>query len=353
MGLINNQASSDSRFIKLVFISLLLVFSNIALAQQNTEFSGNLREASVSGSAGLLPGESLDLRTGQLFWTVKELSIPGDAGLNIDIVRSYNKGDDHPFSFGNWSIDIPRVIVPTHSGGYSNGLLNGTGICRDPSSSDFSSKRVDGTVQVIFNTDKNLTYGGVKLSLPGAAPKELYINHHLQGAIPFQTASNPNIPSFPLNLSNLTPLPQFNSGLGQNAEWITTDNWIAKCISNSNTDNKYHGFQVTSPRGVTYTFDKLAANLGDIYLTNRLGANTLYVSKVEDQHGNKLVYEYERIAGCSGAINLFNDRSDIICPFQQRLTRIKGQNPTALQMGEKCYLLTKIQRLHTHQHRTS
>ncbi len=335
MGFVFKRASASSPSITLGFISILFLLSNIVSAQQNSEFSGNVREASVSGSAGLLPGESLDLRTGQLFWTVKEFSIPGDAGLNIDIVRSYNKGDDHPFSFGNWSIDIPRVIVPTHSGGYSNGLLNGTGICRDPSSSDFSSKRVDGTVQVIFTTDKNLTYGGVKLSLPGAAPKEFYINHHLQGAIPFQAASNPNIPSFPLNLSNLTPLPQFNSGLGQNAEWITTDNWIAKCISNSNTDNKYHGFQVTSPRGVTYTFDKLAANLGDIYLTNRLGANTLYVSKVEDQHGNKLVYEYERIALCSSATNAFSDRDDIICPFQQRLTRIKGQNPNGTSDGRE------------------
>ncbi|MBU6952738.1 RHS repeat domain-containing protein [Hahella sp. HN01] len=65
--------------------------------------------SAADGGSAVISGEEIDEFTGDVRWSIRELSLPGQGGMNIDIYRSYNLADHGKEILGPWSIDVPRV----------------------------------------------------------------------------------------------------------------------------------------------------------------------------------------------------------------------------------------------------
>ncbi len=177
------------------------------------------------------PGEFIDLRNGTYGFEVTDLVVPGQAGLDIEIVRSFDKrrlvvGEDR--LLGLWDLEIPRVVTMGLPG---SGAV-GTGHCiyaRNP-----LQDRVLGSNW----------WAGATLVVPHEDPKPLLI-YHKQGAFP------------------------------TSVDFVTTDNWTATCESAT--------WIVRSPNGRKYTMDRVAVGT--------TGA-VAYASRVADINGNWIEYDY-------------------------------------------------------------
>ena len=241
--------------------------------------SGNLLENSN-------PGEYIDNMSRNLYWETADLSVPGENGMDISVYRSFGKTNQVKYSvMHNWELETPRILVPTNLWGDTEGLYGeqsvglgrgGSGLCNNPRPKFLWKGTIweywidpphyGGMINVkkspVREKQPKYSYAyqtGIKLVIPGQAPKDLLVK-----------------------IDNLAGYPS-------SAKYITKDNWMVECIATNNTRNRMDGFLVRSPAGITYTMDQIARVSG----TGEPGTAIAHASKVEDRFGNSLTYQYE------------------------------------------------------------
>lgn len=181
-----------------------------------------------------LKTEIIDPYSGRVSLRYVDLKIPGPAGLDIEVIRSYHAlsgpptaaydldGDRTIFGVG-WDIGFGRIHRPTSGGPCRTGRARAD---RSP-----------------------------VLELPGGERKVL-----------------------------------FDTTRGEPFELVSSDRWRATCIQSTHESGGISyvdaGYLVTSPQGLRYWIDWLGQP--------RLGAgvDTLYVTRVEDTNGNYLEFHY-------------------------------------------------------------
>jgi len=209
----------------------------------NTEVPDFYNEPGLSDSRQSSIGSVNDLVdpfSGQLSVMHTDLSIPGNGGFDINIVRSYSTHRaQSPFRGKSvvghgWDLHMGRI--------HFDGPLN-TGICHQLKASPYSTG----------NPVLELPNGSKKLFLK---PEYNYTSTFSDGSV--QTRS---------------------------VDFITQDMWIADCHETTN-DDVVGGITVTSPNGIVYRFD----------LPNRpeLGGSVAYlVTEIKDARGNTATIEYD------------------------------------------------------------
>ncbi len=179
--------------------------------------------------------ERIDLFNGILKLQYTDLVVPGNGGLDIEIVRSYNATQPLPGVIGQslltgrtptgmgWSIHFGRVLT-------SMGLPGGINGCRS----------------LFINSENNPV-----LELPDGSRQILY-----------------------------------NSLPGEPYPLITKERWTADCINTG-------GLLVRSPTGVHYTMDFFGRYRASYAVGQNVNANHAYhVTRIEDPNGNALTINY-------------------------------------------------------------
>ena len=233
-------------------------------------------------------GEHIDLRTLGLSWEATDFVVPGDGGLDITISRSFNRLSHTPSDMGHWYFGVPRLQIPTSP-------------WRAPYDPAISAI---GTFQAAWaNLDYRLSgFGGIcekagqlvdtsvvaSLSgrnIPGimfAAPITLYVPGEGSKVLLEKRDSADQFPA--------------------DAQYVTTDNWYARCLS-ANTVRRWGGFEVVSPRGLRYRFDFINHLVpGEYGLGTSGGWVEMGISNVSDVHGNRINYRYDTGAGGSNLL---------------------------------------------------
>ncbi|MDG9668720.1 hypothetical protein ONV78_13335 [Hahella sp. CR1] len=85
----------------------LVMTTGVALAESD-QIENTFLAAADTGNT-VISGEQLDEFTGDVRWSVKEFSLPGQGGMDIDIYRSFNLADHGKEILGPWTIDVPRL----------------------------------------------------------------------------------------------------------------------------------------------------------------------------------------------------------------------------------------------------
>ncbi|MCU7829557.1 MAG: hypothetical protein KZQ85_10865 [Candidatus Thiodiazotropha sp. (ex Myrtea sp. 'scaly one' KF741663)] len=312
------------------YISLLIILivsiskSSILLsADIDTDTSTDPGEALSADAIGGDSWENIDLRTGGVYFSVVDLNIPGNGGMDIEIRRAGGKNKDPNYdgirSVGGWEIELPYI--------YGNSGRND--FCANPYYSSvlvqYGSKELTAYVslpQGFWNQYEGLSSAYIdgidRTTVPGEqleireriskwddrwgqyyftiyqdyTPRPQYIKRPFYGL----TMSIPGH-----NLRDLLK-PEQNT-VYSNYAYVTTDNWKVQCIAKDGVNNA--GFLVFSPDGKKYTFDKsfiqstgYIENWRQSSIFPIVSAENLhkpihyYPSKVEDKHGNTLTYSY-------------------------------------------------------------
>ncbi|MBD1581433.1 RHS repeat-associated core domain-containing protein [Pseudoalteromonas sp. S16_S37] len=235
-------------------------------------------------------GEIINDITGELGFEVVDGVIPGSNGMDIVISRSYGSttpvmGYQSAYSLlVNWHFEIPRVIIKTTPWGITRGWqpehfdeiikpvsTTRTGICNDPYPGDGRASQLNSGRTKIANR----YWSGIQLKIPGQPAQQLIKKTDTTGRYP------------------------------SSAKWVSTSNWVASCTNDGN------GFIVKSPAGITYTMDVLEAIYnynGLLYSFSQPSRNTLFVSKIEDVHGNVITYNYAEMAAKFETVYLRADK---------------------------------------------
>lgn len=296
-------------------------------------------------------GENIDLRTGLVSWEVRDVHVPGTAGLDLDLYRQFNGGERIERGMENWNISLPRITFNTNSLGttvYDINGINETWLSDNPnyqvSASDgICSKQVQMPVTNAGLIEK-VTFAATLLGFTNSTwwptfqnvvnmysdrgyylPSTYY--NGIQLYIPGQGSKN----LLPIvdEISNNSGQLRFDAGKASHAKYATDDNWIAECVND--TQGKANYFRVTSPEGRVYSFDKISKSIGDPFLHRQLGQYVVYPSSVNDKFGNKLTYTYSRDtylcwASASGDWDKASSFAYPVCPITQRLKTISSSD---------------------------
>ena len=260
--------------IKLLIATLILLYSPLTVAglYENAS-SEDPNEDLVKKFSDYLPGEKIDLHTGEVGHYLETVSIEGN-GLPIKLghsMRTDSDGYDKDLSV--IELEVPRIEF-THSGqptylwrrDYWERVLNvdyqthiSCGNLKLPTEADFVYHDDNGSFSMAnLNT---LLVSGMKIKL-GYDAINFYPN-------------NIKVPSrFP-----------------SNALYVSPSNWYITCVSSPNVTGN-NAFKAVSPDGVEYIFDVYQEKVND-------GGGSdakIYVSKITDKFGNELNYKYNRIA---------------------------------------------------------
>ncbi|MCQ4298072.1 RHS repeat protein [Pseudomonas stutzeri] len=189
--------------------------------------------------------DSIDPFSGQLKILVVDLHVPGNGGLDIDVVRNYqsNNNDRGPYNNGHtartpfgtgWDINFGRILVPNNNSYRHINASNSPSSCKK------------NNVATGFNP---------YLELPDGS-RELLAN-----------------------------------SLGTDYAFITKNRWIGKCLPTGENANSVGGLIVFSPEGKKYTFNLLGSVSPDKpYMA-------YFVTKIEDLDGNSLQFDYFKPSG--------------------------------------------------------
>ncbi|BAN46032.1 RHS repeat protein [Metapseudomonas resinovorans] len=182
--------------------------------------------------------DSVDPFTGALKMLVRDLLIPGNGGLDIEVLRNYQS-------------------VTNDHGPYSNGYRE-----RTP-----------------FGTGWDLHFGRLWVSRTYAYLNQADNNRGCQ--ISNRVASN---------LNPILELPDGSrqvlaNGDGQDHAFITKERWIGRCLPRGMNKGD-GGLIVISPAGLRYFFDKKGTVSPDQQLL------TYFVTRIEDPDGNFLQFDY-------------------------------------------------------------
>jgi YD repeat-containing protein len=216
-------------------------FNGAAVGSYQEPGHAALRDYSVTQQV-----DSVDPFTGALKIAFRDLLIPGNGGLDIEVLRNYQS-------------------VTNDYGPYSSGYRE-----RTP-----------------FGTGWDLHFGRLWVSKTYAYLNQADNNRGCQ--IINQVASN---------LNPILELPDGSrqvlaNGDGQDHAFITKERWIGRCLPRSMNKGD-GGLIVISPTGLKYIFDKKGTVSPDQQL------RTYFVTRIEDPDGNFLAFTYN-----IGANNLY------------------------------------------------
>lgn len=162
-----------------------------------------------------LMGEQLDLSSGSVSFLQTDIDIPGNSALPVRLSRTWG-GPDRWYSanrfFANWNLDIAYVSTTIASANdvYFTGSWAEDKACSGRLNPQSSLTKGGAVLQV------NDYWNGDSVYIPG------------QGSTTLLTSSE--------------------------ASRVTKNNWKVSCFV---SDKGYEGFKVTTPDGLTYTFDQL------------------------------------------------------------------------------------------------
>lgn len=227
----------------------------------------NNRKAVVALGPDLF-GDSVDLATGALSFSVTDVSIPGNNALPVAVTRTYSAvsrndtGGDYPF--GDWEIDIPNI----------SGLFSTTW------HDDRCDRAVPPSVLMVGSQTTFESAGGQQYwkgntaQMPGGG--ELLL---LDAASPRPTTGGPY-------------------------RWGTAGRAVFSCLPSVNNASG-QGFFAVGADGTKYWFNHMAQYVAPDYShvwqhspgqyasgTVQRKKNALYVTRVEDRFGNHVTYSY-------------------------------------------------------------
>lgn len=218
-----------------------------------------------------LMGESYDVDTGGLSFRHVDVSIPGNSGLAVEFSRrangksyiQYNGLVMSPLGYV-WDIDLPYVVTRVRHDATAN--------CNvvTPNS---------GLGTSIFSI-------GMKLYTPGSGDRDLGV-----------TKQYPWSPGPDIKDTISANLPGYS---GSDVR-VTSDLWVSRCANSPNYPG-VNGFEVRSPSGHTYFFDRERRHTSTFKgrepndqngpKSRELDNVFMFPSKVSDLHGNWVKYEY-------------------------------------------------------------
>lgn len=207
-----------------------------------------------------LIGESIELSSGTVAFSMSDFNIPGNSAIPLSIGRSFVSGqrmDDTVYAFADWQLDIPR-IESAYISNYGDWANN------KECTGDLNPREAWWQGSLLSSA----TYwNGVSILVPGKSHSKLLRNYG-------------NVVS------------------RNEAPYITKDNWKISCIARKNTQGSVvgDGFKVISPDGLEYTFDVRK----NVRVKNIIGGKPapyfktfMYASKVTDRFGNEVSYTYD------------------------------------------------------------
>ncbi len=193
---------------------------------------------------GMAEGEIFEAKTGKVYQEIVDAVLPGNGGLDIKLIRSYQKyalpNIKVPDNMGNWNFEIPEIV-----GTAKFSKFPWSDVCRDPMSA--------AEIGILNGIPLARFWTGLTLRIPGNGQKPLLFK-------------------------------RLDNGVIDKKSYVTTDNWKASCIP--------YGFLVTSPKGLRYTIDKQSfAGTSEEYSIVYSEIHVL-ASKIEDTNGNTINYKY-------------------------------------------------------------
>jgi RHS repeat-associated protein len=204
-----------------------------------------------------LAGDHIDLDTGALSLSHTDISIPGNSALPVALTRTKSRNEPNYRWLGNWQVGVPYI---------SRHYIAEVGANADRCTGQLYP---DTIFYGVYELRAPSYFSGLTLSVPGQSP----------GAL-----------TEALNGGNS---PEFS---GTNARMVTTENWVVTCLSSIAAGGE--GFVATAPDGTRYTFDEVRSfhdrdiKLNDTYVFT-VNEEVLFVSEVEDPHGNWVRYDYD------------------------------------------------------------
>jgi RHS repeat-associated protein len=197
-----------------------------------------------------LAGESIDYFSGNVGFSVTDISIPGNFAIPVQIKRSLSRQVDAVTDFADWELEVPRITGVYGSSSHMD--------CQEPEPPAIMSD--NGVTPLGWQK----FHRGLTLSDGEGYSEQL---------IPIDTL--------------LTPPYLMPAGY----DYYTKSHWLIRCSSAN--------YIAVSPSGVTYTFGnkRFGYDKNEICANgNELCINTLTVisraSTVEDRFGNSVTYTY-------------------------------------------------------------
>ncbi len=217
-----------------------------------------------------LLGEQIDLSSGALSFSNRDISIPGNFDIPVEVLRTFSDSNIDSLKrggFGDWNLEIPSMHTTSLSG---QRILSVGGSPWNRGAECTSSQVPDPMYGSKFSDIQASSYwNGVDLQISGTSQKLLYVG------TPAQTYST----------KNRHKIQCFRVSDGA-------------IVSGNQPTGTREGFRVTDTNGVVYYFDqfhsvkRLAGQdsfpIYDLYL---------FASKVIDRFGNRVDYTYETITG--------------------------------------------------------
>lgn len=213
-----------------------------------------------------LVGDHIDLDTGSVSFTQMDVSIPGNSALPVQFGRKLSRSTFRTGMIGNWAPDIPHM-----SRNYTaiNGQYYGK-----------NSNRCSGQ---LYPPTEEVYVGGQFTYLRAEA---YFTGYDIQ--VPGQ---NPGKFVQARGSNNVVYSPEFST---TEARLVSTENWYVDCISSIPSGGE--GYRAHAPNGNTYEFTHQVNPFvrflnfgGEDY---SVMAETLYVTKINDVHGNWVQFQY-------------------------------------------------------------
>lgn len=270
-----------------------------------------LKGADFSNVGSLRGQEHIDLSDGTLTLNATDVELPGNSSLEVRIKRSIDPmviADSSHFraGLGAWSLDIPR-ISSINSSEWINGTPEKYSRC---SVNDFKIKPPAFYVQSGDGDSVQITYGDYW------SPPRL-ITTSDAGALLI-----PNGNSLTRNQANAV-------------KWVTKGRSLISCTATIK-NGPGEGFVAQTPDGKRYRFDWIARNYHYPIVLDRMrpwitferDEFSLYATRVEDQSGNWVEYDYLQVAHPRDGVKLAairaNDgrRIDLKYDAEDKLTQV-------------------------------
>lgn len=253
---------------KLLFALALLAVSAQSTAQKLPweEYDKQIQaRGAITAHGPQLFGDEVELSSGALSFSVTDISIPGNHSLPVALTRTTTIVDWNDRAFdapmGDWDLDIPRlegIFAPS----WPNQRCTNTGYPPTVNSGTASYSHVE-------------YWQGNHARMPGGG-EMLEAN---QSAVPKPTSGGPYL-------------------------WVTAGMTYFSCLPSLVNGGPGEGFLAITTDGTRYWFDHMARFAASelatpmTYTETEGGGslprarNALYVTRIEDRHGNWVEYDY-------------------------------------------------------------